>query len=132
MASHIERRKFLATLGGAAAAWPFAARAQQPAIPVVGILSSGSISAFTHLLGAFRQGLKETGYLEGQNVAIETHWAEGRFGIAGCCARAPSGQAAAAPPSSVMNSRRLIQSPRRQAIASSWAPRCRAPWPLAG
>jgi putative ABC transport system substrate-binding protein len=48
-------------------------------MPVVGILGSGSTSAFTHLLGAFRQGLKETGYVEGQNVAIEMHWAEGRF-----------------------------------------------------
>jgi putative ABC transport system substrate-binding protein len=66
-------------LGSAAATWPLAARAQQPLMPVVGVLGSGSTSAFTHLLAAFRQGLKETGYVEGQNVVIETHWAEGRF-----------------------------------------------------
>src|SRR6516164_8683877 len=79
MANYIRRRKFLATLGGAAAAWPASARAQQPALPVIGILGSGSSSAFVDLLGAFRQGLKETGYVEGENVVIESHWAEGQF-----------------------------------------------------
>ena len=79
MAICIRRREFIVGLGGAAAAWPFGVRAQQPTIPVVGILSSSSLSAFTDLLGAFRQGLKDTGYIEGQNVTIESSWAEGHF-----------------------------------------------------
>src|SRR5262249_369314 len=68
MASYIARRKFLATLGGAAA-WPIAARGQQPARPVVGFLSGGTLTPGS--VTAFRQGLKEAGFIEGQNVAIE-------------------------------------------------------------
>src|SRR5215472_4586028 len=74
----MNRRAFITLLGGAAA-WSLPARAQQPAIPIVGILSSASLSAIVDLLGAFRQGLKESSYVEGQNVAIESRWAEGQF-----------------------------------------------------
>jgi putative tryptophan/tyrosine transport system substrate-binding protein len=78
MASHIERRKFLATLGGAAA-WPLAARAQQAATPVIGILSGQSPEAYEPFLVPFRQGLNETGFVESGNVAIESRWAQGRY-----------------------------------------------------
>src|SRR5215813_10681959 len=80
MASYMERREFLATLLGGAAAWPLAARAQQPAMPVIGFLDSRSADVMTDRLRAFRQGLKDTGYVEGENVAIVYRFAENQIG----------------------------------------------------
>jgi putative tryptophan/tyrosine transport system substrate-binding protein len=79
MASHIERRKFLATLGGAAVAWPLAARAQQSAMPVVGLVNARSAEASERNVAAFRKGLNEAGYVEGQNVTVEYHLFSGEY-----------------------------------------------------
>jgi putative tryptophan/tyrosine transport system substrate-binding protein len=78
MASHIGRRKFLATLGGAAAAWPLAARAQQPAMPVIGFVSSRALDGSARHAASFSKGLSETGNVEGQNVMVEYHWLSGQ------------------------------------------------------
>ena len=71
MAIDIRQREFIFTLGGAAAAWPFAARSQQAAMPVIGFLSSGSPNALVDLVGAFHLGLNEAGYVERRNVGID-------------------------------------------------------------
>jgi putative ABC transport system substrate-binding protein len=79
MAIHIRRREFIFTLGGAAGVWPLAARAQQAAMPVIGFLHGASPTAWADPLRGFHRGLKDAGFVEGENVAIVYRWAEGQY-----------------------------------------------------
>ena len=73
------RREFITLLGGAGAAWPLAARAQQRGLPVIGLLSSRSAATDTHSIAVIRQALNESGFVEGQNVVIDYRWADGQY-----------------------------------------------------
>src|SRR4051812_11206443 len=79
LSRHTRRREFITLIVSGATAWPLAVRAQQPAMPVIGFLHVASANAFPHLLAGFRQGLKETGIIEGENITIEYRWAEGQY-----------------------------------------------------
>jgi putative ABC transport system substrate-binding protein len=80
MATYIRRRDFIIALGSAVTAWPLAARAQQPAMPVVAFVSPSERDGIPpRYVAAFRKGLSDTGYVEGQNVTVEYHWLEGRY-----------------------------------------------------
>jgi ABC-type uncharacterized transport system substrate-binding protein len=75
----MRRREFIKLLGGTATAWPLAARAQRPALPVIGFIRDGSAQGEARWVGGFQKGLSETGYVEGQNVTVEYHWLEGKY-----------------------------------------------------
>jgi len=76
---HIQRRELITFLGGAAVAWPLAARAQQPTLPVIGVINATSPAGRAHILAAFQQGVREAGFVEGRNVAIEYRWAQDQY-----------------------------------------------------
>jgi hypothetical protein len=102
--NHIRRREFIAFLGGTAA-WPLAARAQQQALPVVAFITNGSPDDSAPVAAAFRKGLNETGYVEGQNVTVEYHYLEGPI-------RSPAGAGGRSGPPTGGRDRHACQRPR--------------------
>jgi putative ABC transport system substrate-binding protein len=81
MAIDFRRRQFISALGGAAVAWPLMAHAQQPTLPVIGFLSIGYLATMRPFVSAFRKGLGDVGYVDGQNVTIEYRWAENHYDL---------------------------------------------------
>jgi ABC-type uncharacterized transport system substrate-binding protein len=100
----MNRRAFISLLGGGAAvAWPLAVRAQQPALPVIGYLHSASPEPYSSMIAAFRHGLAEAGYVDGQNVTIDYRWAEGQFNrLPALAVELVAGRPAIYPPSAPM------------------------------
>src|SRR5262245_12574177 len=88
----MRRRKFITLFGGTAAIWPLAARAQQPALPVIGFMDGWAPEGFDPYVAAFRHGLSETSYVEGKRVTIEYRWAQGDYSAAGVFATEDGGE----------------------------------------